>query len=252
MSSPVKQSNEPEWVKENFPEVKVGAPDPFQTITQPWPYFYLIIDYSQLKYYDVNGSFEQITGYKKDIINHGSAEQILSLIHPDDREKVSELNAYFHDFIHSKPEKKRKNYKASMDFRIRRMDGRYIRLMEQTGILQLDEKGRIATVVKFFTEITHLDKEDKIWLTILNDEEDMEDRVKIFSAAEKTKKITVLTKREIEIIRLIADGASSPAIARKLFLSEHTVKNHRKNIFKKLKLRNSSQLISYSIQHGLI
>ncbi|MCE3295340.1 MAG: hypothetical protein K0R65_1054 [Crocinitomicaceae bacterium] len=61
-----------------------------------------------------------------------------------------------------------------------------------------------------------------------------------------------LTEREVEIIGLIAEGHTTKDIAGKLFLSFHTVGTHRKNIFKKLSIRNSSELIIYALKKGLI
>ena len=61
-----------------------------------------------------------------------------------------------------------------------------------------------------------------------------------------------LSEREVEIIRLIVSGLTSTAIADKLFLSEHTVKTHRKNIFKKTGINSISQLTSFAINHQLV
>ena len=61
-----------------------------------------------------------------------------------------------------------------------------------------------------------------------------------------------LSEREIEIIRLIVDGLTSTDIADKLFISEHTVKTHRKNIFKKLGINSVSQLTSFAINNQII
>lgn len=46
----------------------------------------------------------------------------------------------------------------------------------------------------------------------------------------------MFTKRQIEILRLIAKGISTPAIADRLFISEHTVKTHKKNISLKARI----------------
>ena len=68
---------------------------------------------------------------------------------------------------------------------------------------------------------------------------------------EETDEFVYLTKREKEVIGLIADGLSSKEIAEKLFLSIFTVKNHRKNILHKLGFKNSGQLIKYVLEKGL-
>lgn len=54
----------------------------------------------------------------------------------------------------------------------------------------------------------------------------------------------ILSVRELQIARLIVDGLNTREIASKLYISENTVKFHRKNIYKKLKIQKSLELIS--------
>jgi len=61
-----------------------------------------------------------------------------------------------------------------------------------------------------------------------------------------------LTPKELEIIRLIAEGRITKEIAEILFISVHTVNTHRKNIFKKLNIKNSSELIMLAIKKGIV
>lgn len=61
-----------------------------------------------------------------------------------------------------------------------------------------------------------------------------------------------LSEREVEIIKLIAEGYTTNEIAEKLFLSFHTISTHRKNIFKKLSIRSSSELILYALKKGIV
>lgn len=65
-------------------------------------------------------------------------------------------------------------------------------------------------------------------------------------------RFSTLTNREREIIKLIVDGQSSYSIAKLLFISVHTVNNHRKNIGKKLNVRSLSELIKFAIAFFLI
>ena len=60
-----------------------------------------------------------------------------------------------------------------------------------------------------------------------------------------------LTKREIDVIKLIAQEHNSNQIAEKLFISLNTVETHRKNLFKKLNVKNSLGLIKFALKHGL-
>lgn len=61
-----------------------------------------------------------------------------------------------------------------------------------------------------------------------------------------------LTKREKEILKLVAEGKTSALIADELFLSPLTVDTHRKNLLQKFQAKNSTELISLAIQHNMI
>lgn len=66
------------------------------------------------------------------------------------------------------------------------------------------------------------------------------------------EKQSVLSSREIEIVRLIAQELTSTEISRKLFISEHTVETHRKNIARKTGVKTVVGLLNYAREHGLI
>ncbi|MGA2667472.1 MAG: response regulator transcription factor [Ignavibacteria bacterium] len=68
----------------------------------------------------------------------------------------------------------------------------------------------------------------------------------------ETYKEVPLTKREIEILKFIAEGHSNQEIANKLFISYNTVDTHRKNIMHKLSIKNTAGLVRYAIEKGLI
>lgn len=73
----------------------------------------------------------------------------------------------------------------------------------------------------------------------------------------KAAKITdadygTLTPREQEVMRLLAEGLSSKAVAEKLFISPKTVENHRANIMNKLGLHSTIELVRYAAKLGLI
>ena len=63
---------------------------------------------------------------------------------------------------------------------------------------------------------------------------------------------TDLTPREIEVVRLVAEGLSSNLIAEKLSLSSHTINTHRKNIMRKLQVSNSSELVVQAANAGIL
>jgi len=63
---------------------------------------------------------------------------------------------------------------------------------------------------------------------------------------------TLLTPREDEVLKLIAEGFSTREIARELVISPKTVERHRENILAKLGMRDRTQVTRYAIRAGLI
>ncbi|MEV4880783.1 response regulator transcription factor [Streptomyces cyaneofuscatus] len=61
-----------------------------------------------------------------------------------------------------------------------------------------------------------------------------------------------LTDREVDVLRLIADGLSNSEIATALFIEETTVKTHINNAFAKIDARNRADAVRYAFQQGLV
>lgn len=70
--------------------------------------------------------------------------------------------------------------------------------------------------------------------------------------ADKVNPFTELSEREMEVLKLIADGMSNAEIAAKLVLSEKTVKGHVSNILNKLQLADRTQAAVYAWREGIV
>ena len=66
------------------------------------------------------------------------------------------------------------------------------------------------------------------------------------------KNIPLLTKKEKEVLNLIAAGLTNKDIAIKLKIGEETIKSHRKNIMSKFDIHNAAELVRFAIDHQLI
>ena len=62
----------------------------------------------------------------------------------------------------------------------------------------------------------------------------------------------VITRREEEVLQLIADGCSTPEVASRLFISQKTVKNHLASIYQKLDARDRTQAVVQAVRMGII
>jgi DNA-binding NarL/FixJ family response regulator len=61
-----------------------------------------------------------------------------------------------------------------------------------------------------------------------------------------------LSEREMEVLKLYAEGKSTREISEKLFISVKTVGTHKQHIFEKLDLKSNADMVKYAIKEGLI
>ena len=61
-----------------------------------------------------------------------------------------------------------------------------------------------------------------------------------------------LTERELEVLRLVATGMNNREIAKQLFISENTVKNHVRNLLEKLQLHSRMEAVMYAVREKLL
>ncbi len=71
-------------------------------------------------------------------------------------------------------------------------------------------------------------------------------------ASPESSHVSLLSKRELEIIKLIAKGMSNKEIANSLFISTRTVDAHRYNIMQKIQARNAAELVMYAVNNKLV
>ena len=134
-----------------------------------------------------------------------------------------------HDVIVIMPEKVHEQSKRLMDSGVRSILTEYCDEEEITTALRTVAGGKRFFCDRVLNDVLGEDKNEK---------------------EEQTQ--SILTERETEVLKLIAEGMSSTQVAEKLFISIHTINSHRKNILRKLDLKSPAQLILYAIEHGLI
>jgi DNA-binding NarL/FixJ family response regulator len=71
------------------------------------------------------------------------------------------------------------------------------------------------------------------------------------SEASRTPDLPALTERERSILSAVASGMTTAAISRDLWISEHTIKFHLTNIYRKLGVANRAGAVRYAFEHGI-
>jgi two-component system, NarL family, response regulator DegU len=80
----------------------------------------------------------------------------------------------------------------------------------------------------------------------------MLDEVRRLDEPETSDEDRVVTKREEEVLQLIADGCLTPEVAEQLYISQKTVKNHLASIYQKLDARDRTQAVLRAVRMGIV
>jgi DNA-binding CsgD family transcriptional regulator len=216
------------------------------------PCYYYIIDFYDMSIENMSSGFFDAHGIASQEIKN--INDILSLIHADDMDFVSKAEkkmlGYIYDTLGTE---KFTRYKASYNFRFKKADGSYGLFNHQSLILTMDENNNFIKSLNIHTDISHLTDKNNYKVSLIGlmgepsflNMEVLDDRVK--PALENS-----FSKREIEIISLIAAGYQTKEIAEKLNIALDTVKAHRKNILVKSGCKNMAELTAKSISEGWI
>jgi DNA-binding CsgD family transcriptional regulator len=218
------------------------------SIISTGPFYYYIVDFYDMSLSNVSQSIADIHGFDPQTV---SFNDILNTIHPNDLDFVVKAEKTSFDFIYGVLGNNNVlNYKMSYSFRSRRKDGKYTMLNHQALVLTIDEYGGFGKSLNIHTCIDHLTKTNTNKLSFIGLKE-----LPSYMNMDVCKEINTtveFSKRELNVLKLIAEGNTNNEIASLLFISPLTVKKHRTNILKKSHCKNTSQLIRESILKGLI
>ncbi len=202
-----------------------------------------IVDWTQYKMTYVRG-LESMLGYDKEEFD---IDLTFDYIHPEDTKIVSRIvkgtlkNALKIGF------KEDNNY-ALVTYRVRKKDGSYINILRQSSPWELDDNGFFLSSLSTITDISFISSNNKVvWDIYANGLDNGVLKKNIYKEF-----IGFFTERELEIIHCISRHCTSSEIANELFISLHTVKTHRKNIFKKANCHNRRELLDFCEKNGIL
>lgn len=189
---------------------------------------------------------ELILGYSKSQLN---IQFILNNIHPEDLPRFTEIENAVVDFKNSLPVDKKMKYKSRYSYRLKKANGEYATIVQQSITIKLDENGGIQHNLVFHTDISAYSPSNKMKLSFIG--LDGEPSFLDFEPKYLYKRAnSPFTLKEKEILSLMIAGMKSKEIATTLNRSIHTIHVHRKNILSKSGCKTVNELISISIKEG--
>nr|WP_232325418.1 LuxR C-terminal-related transcriptional regulator [Pedobacter panaciterrae] len=230
----------------DFPTI--GFDELTNSIISTGPFYFYVIDFYDMSLSNVSTAIKDIHGLDPQTVNFSD---VLDAIHPDDVDFVANAEAFITRFFYERiPREKLLSYKMNYSFRSRMKDGEYALLNHQAIMLSLDEDSRWGKSLNIHTRIDHLSNLNtrKISIIGLNGEPSYMN----MAIEETVPPMACFSKREKQILKLIAEGFSNSEISEKLFIAVLTVKKHRQNILNKTDCKNIAQLINECTLLGVI
>ena len=231
----------------------------FASLFSPGSFYYYILDFTNLTMKYVHDGTRDVLGLDPKEVDISKLIEILS---PEEQLILAKKEAVTVDFVTNflNPEHI-PFYKIVYFFRVQDMEGKYKNMLHQATVLTLTECQQVEHVMVVHTDISHLNfvNNNKISFISLRGDQSYYD-VDIDSGRfepESDDRITellqdILTAREKEIIHLLAQGLSAEEISKRLFLSAHTIRTHKKNILKKTSCKNTTELVAKCLVEGVI
>ena len=207
--------------------------------------FFIIINTAKMKYDFVSSNFKNIVGYSIEDLKNKGPNFFMSLFHPDDLKLwLHEIKDFMDLTITDFSLEDRKKLLYTYNFRLKNIKNNYINLIAHLTPIEFDTSGKPFMAISHYT-VTSEEKDKPMIGTIKKMNKNNVYETVFYKNYSQETLTNSLTKREIDIIQELALDRSSKEIGQRLFISSHTVDQHRRNILHKLKFRSTGELIQH-------
>jgi DNA-binding CsgD family transcriptional regulator len=209
-----------------------------------------LIDNPNRRYLYMSDNCQQILSYPKEEYLEGGLDfYTKTIFYPEDRVVFEEqvfrdIKEHLHNIAPGEVSK----YRFSFNHRYLRKDGTVSQMFQQVIFLEL-KAGFPILNFSMFSDISDFKTDNSLVLAIYHYESN-NGYAKVFSKSYTLQGKSILSVRESEILRLSFQGLSSRMVADKLFISQQTVKNHKRNMMEKTSAKNIAELIHLSLQNN--
>lgn len=217
-------------------------------IFQVGDYYYFVFNPPAITIEFVSESITDLLGYAP---HEFTLETLMAVIHPDDLPHFINFEATVTQFWSELPPEKVLKYKSRYDYRLRKKDGSYIRILQQIVTIHTDEDGAVLRTFVVHTDISHLKKDNRMVLSFIGLDGEPS-YIDVDPIQKLSPSIEILTRREKEILQLLAQNYTSKQIAEALHISHRTVATHRKNIHRKTETSTVLELVQLAVNKGWV
>lgn len=199
-------------------------------------------DITRMHYPLILGDVENVCGWSKELFFKEGVEALIARIPLADRPGVEEMTKLINAYVAALPPEKLKSFRAIFDYRLMRKDGRVARICQESIVLKTDSKGNILFLLALVSDISYVKRIQKQHLHLTDGKEHLLFEV---DDSNQCKPVDLLTKRELEILKLLNLSLTSDQIAKRLFISPNTVNTHRQKMIRKMGMSDTTDLINF-------
>jgi DNA-binding CsgD family transcriptional regulator len=214
----------------------------------------LIMDIPNLKLLAVSDNLETLTGFTREDFDKENMLLFLRSILPNGVVTVSSFTQWAVDIFRSQPPNT--NFEALKlsicGIQMKLKNGQEVNALIRVKPLEVSDNGFPSICLITLDFATHLMKPDTHWWGRLSYNGDHTHKYHILSNDKKYHYQDILSTREKEVLRLVAEGLESKEIGQKLFISLNTVVNHRRNAVFRTGARDSTALIQIAKMCGIL
>ncbi|WP_214226458.1 helix-turn-helix transcriptional regulator [Pedobacter sp. B4-66] len=208
-----------------------------------------VIDYEKMAFEYVSENPLFLCGHSSEEVMDMGYDFYFKNVPESDLELLSLINEAGFDFYKKLPGNAKKLYSITYDFHLINTDGKHILINHKLTPLFLTSDDQLWKAM-CIVSISHHKNVGNVCIHKQGTDETWELNLEnnVWRKSEKPK----LTKREIEILRLHAQGLTINQIAERIFVSSDTVKYYRRRIFERLGVSNVVEALSYTVSNKII
>lgn len=189
-----------------------------------------------------------VLGYRDHQLQQVSLLSFLRLVHLDDRKALLNGIRQIKKQLSCLRQKNEVSVHFGIDFRCYHKNGSSLRLMMQCVLVEADRPEHGFRCYGICTDIDHFKPQGHVAL-YYQDSSGKELRI---SNLNQDKSKISFSRREFDVLKLLAQGLTSREIEEQLNISQHTVRTHRRNMHRKCKVDTTAQLVKLAINEGYI
>jgi len=207
------------------------------------PTFFCIMNRKNLDFDYISKNMHACLGASVQELKENGIQYIWNRIHPKDLKCLyTSLDELLYYINHQLTNKDDDQFSYSWNYRFRNSNNNYINIIQNTTPFCLNGN----SLQKGLTHFTVINDQFKMPIqasvNLLNAQHGFE--TKYTTNCSRREFLKKISRRERDVIQLLAQKHSSKSIGEKLFISSNTVDTHRRNILKKLKLSSTGELIN--------